>query len=88
MSIDLTKADKIAIKRAETEQCSGEFLSDGISGYERAYRAGLAAGRARAIEDAARVCVDFSNDELLTLDERYATAVCADTIRALINPPA
>ena len=46
--IELTNADRIAIKRAETEQCSGEFLSDGINGYERAYRAGLAAGIERA----------------------------------------
>lgn len=74
MPHDLTDAD-----RANCLQASGyiSFSDNGKEYAERIYRAGLAAGRERAIEECAKVCEAMDRRELNTPND------FADAIRAL-----
>ena len=84
MPIDLTDADRAAILEASGYT---SLTRHGADQFGAIYRAGLAAGRARGIEEAAQACNDLRwdhNGHPLASDEVSAEE-CAAAIRALIN---
>ena len=79
MTIDLTDADRAAILEASGYT---SLTQHGADQFGAIYRAGLAAGRARAIEECAKVCDDLVDSQLADVMDGEAFSAA---IRALIN---
>jgi hypothetical protein len=76
---DLTDADRAEIAKIDGYAWTNQHT------FEEIYRSGLAAGRARAIEDCAKVCESYA---LQVGDKYYGTSngkQCAAALRALLK---